>query len=88
MTPAWLHPLWKVGGGVVVAVAVLLLIGAMLRLLVPKLAAIAWTTAKEAMSQPLFYVLLADRRLRPDSLPLHPLQHAWAKTSRWSRTRA
>ncbi|MFZ1935150.1 MAG: ABC transporter permease subunit [Thermoguttaceae bacterium] len=59
MTPAWLHPLWKVGGGVVVAVVALLLIGAMFRLLVPKLAAIARTTAKEAMSQPLFYVLLA-----------------------------
>ena len=59
MTPAWLHPLWKVGAGVVVAVVALLLIGAIFRLLVPKLAAIARTTAKEAMSQPLFYVLLA-----------------------------
>jgi ABC-type transport system involved in multi-copper enzyme maturation permease subunit len=59
MTPAWLHPLWKVAAGVVVAIAALLLIGVIFRLLVPKLAAIARTTAKEAMSQPLFYVLLA-----------------------------
>ena len=37
----------------------LLAIGAIFRLLAPKVAAIARTTAKEAMSQPLFYVLLA-----------------------------
>ena len=36
-----------------------MLVGAIFRLLAPKLAAIARTTAKEAMSQPLFYVLLA-----------------------------
>jgi hypothetical protein len=59
MTSAWLHPLWKVGAGVVAAVAVLLAIGAIFRLLAPKVAAIARTTAKEATSQPLFYVLLA-----------------------------
>ena len=34
-------------------------IGAIFRLLAPKVAAIARTTAKEALSQPLFYVLLA-----------------------------
>jgi ABC-type transport system involved in multi-copper enzyme maturation permease subunit len=56
---SWLHPLWKVGLGVVIAVAALFLIGAIFRLLAPKVAAIARTTAKEAMSQPLFFVLLA-----------------------------
>ena len=56
---AWLPPLWWVGGGVVVAVAALLAIGAIFRLLAPKVAAIARITAKEAMSQPWFYVLLA-----------------------------
>ncbi len=56
---AWLHPLWRLGLGVAVAVVGLFAIGAIFRLFVPKLAAIARTTAKEAMSQPLFYVLLA-----------------------------
>jgi len=58
MSPAWLHPLWRVGVGVLIAVAALMAIGAIFRLIVPKVAAIAQTTAKEAMSQPLFYVLL------------------------------
>ena len=58
MSPAWLHPLWRVGIGVLIAVAALMAIGAIFRLLVPKVAAIARTTAKEAMSQPLFYLLL------------------------------
>jgi hypothetical protein len=59
MSAAWLHPLWQVGLGALVAVAALLTIGAVLRLLAPKVAAIARVTAKEATSQPLFYVLLA-----------------------------
>jgi ABC-type transport system involved in multi-copper enzyme maturation permease subunit len=56
---SWLPPLWIVGAGVAVAVAALFAIGAVARLIMPKVAAIARTTAKEAMSQPLFYVLLA-----------------------------
>jgi ABC-type transport system involved in multi-copper enzyme maturation permease subunit len=58
VSSTWLNPLWQVGVGVIAAVAVLLLIGLIVRLLAPKVAAIARTTAKEAMSQPLFYVLL------------------------------
>jgi ABC-type transport system involved in multi-copper enzyme maturation permease subunit len=54
----WLRPLWLVGLGVVVALAALFAIGAVLRLAAPKVAAIARATAKEALSQPLFYVLL------------------------------
>lgn len=59
MSSAWLNPLWRVGVGVLVAVAALMLIGVMLRQFVPKIAAIGRVTAKEAMSQPLFYVLMA-----------------------------
>jgi ABC-type transport system involved in multi-copper enzyme maturation permease subunit len=55
----WLGPLWQVGVGFAIGVAVLLAVGWLLRLVVPKVAAIAWTTSKEAMSQPLFYVLMA-----------------------------
>jgi ABC-type transport system involved in multi-copper enzyme maturation permease subunit len=58
ISSAWVPPLWRVGVGVLVAVAALMTIGAILRLLVPKVAAIARVTAKEALSQPLFYVLL------------------------------
>jgi hypothetical protein len=57
--PSWLYPLWNIGLGAAIAVASLFAIGALFRLLVPKVAAIARTTAKEAMSQPLFFVILA-----------------------------
>jgi ABC-type transport system involved in multi-copper enzyme maturation permease subunit len=55
----WLSPLWRVGVGMVVAVVGLAAVVSLLRLTVPKVAAIAWTTGKEAVSQPLFYVILA-----------------------------
>ena len=55
----WLKPLWSVGLGAAVALAVLLVVWFLLRQLMPKIAAVAWTTTKEALSQPLFYVLLA-----------------------------
>ena len=46
-------------GLVAVALAALTVaLGAALRWVAPKVAAIGWTTSKEAMSQPLFYVLL------------------------------
>jgi ABC-type transport system involved in multi-copper enzyme maturation permease subunit len=44
---------------VAIAVAVLMTLGALLRWVAPKVAAISRTTSKEALSQPLFYVLLA-----------------------------
>lgn len=54
----WLRPLpWVLLGAVVAAAAVVLCYW-LLRLVFPKTAAIARTTAKEAMSQPLFYVVL------------------------------
>lgn len=55
----WLNPLWKVGLGAVGAAVLLAAVGALVGLAAPKVAAIARTTAKEAMSQPLFYVLMA-----------------------------
>ena len=55
----WLTPLWVVGAGMVVAFVALFVISAVLRIVAPRVAAIAEVTAKEAISQPLFYVLLA-----------------------------
>jgi ABC-type transport system involved in multi-copper enzyme maturation permease subunit len=56
---AWLTPLWLVGVGLVIGLAVLVALKWLLRLAAPKVAAISWTTSKEAMSQPLFYLLMA-----------------------------
>jgi ABC-type transport system involved in multi-copper enzyme maturation permease subunit len=58
MSSVWWSPLWIVGVGLLIVVPALLAIGALVRLFAPKVAAIARTTAKEALSQPLFYVLL------------------------------
>jgi ABC-type transport system involved in multi-copper enzyme maturation permease subunit len=55
----WLKPLWLVGLGVIIALAFFALIIALLNWASPKVAAIARTTAKEAASQPLYYVILA-----------------------------
>ncbi|NQT13478.1 MAG: ABC transporter permease subunit [Planctomycetes bacterium] len=55
---AWVKPLWTVAVGAVAVVAVLFAVLWILDLLASKVAAIARTTAKEAISQPLFYVLL------------------------------
>lgn len=57
--PIWLAPLWLVIVGLAIAGIALAILGTALRWIVPKVAAIGWTTAKEALSQPLFYVLLA-----------------------------
>ncbi|NUQ65606.1 MAG: ABC transporter permease subunit [Pirellulales bacterium] len=54
----WLKPLWVVAAGAAGVIAALLVVALALRLLAPKVAAIARTTAKEALGQPLFYVLL------------------------------
>jgi ABC-type transport system involved in multi-copper enzyme maturation permease subunit len=55
----WLYPLWKLGVGVVAALAIFALIIALLNWVAPKICAIARVTAKEATAQPLFYVILA-----------------------------
>ena len=58
ISPTWIKPLWSVALGTIVALVILFAVWALLGLLVPKIAAVAWTTNKEALSQPLFYVLL------------------------------
>lgn len=57
--PTWLKPSLGVVAAGVAALAVLWIATKLLRVVAPKLAAIAWTTAKETLSQPLFYLLLA-----------------------------
>jgi len=63
--PIWVQPLGPRGSdpGVVLAaaalLAILVILFAAMRQWTPRVAAIAHTTAKEAVSQPLFYVLLA-----------------------------
>jgi len=59
VTSVWLAPLWTVAVGAAASLGVLLVVGLLLRVGAPKVAAIAQTTAKEGLSQPLFYVLLA-----------------------------
>ena len=56
--PAWVKPFWPIGGGGIAAFAVLAVLFAILQMAFPKVAAIAWTTGKEAVLQPLFYILL------------------------------
>jgi len=55
----WLRPLWLVAVGAGGALLAFFVLFFLLRLVLPKVAAIAKTTTKEALSQPLFYVLLA-----------------------------
>ena len=54
----WLNPLWMVAVGVVAALAVLYGLFLLLRSVLPKIAAITFTTAKEALWQPIFWVVL------------------------------
>lgn len=56
--PAYVKPFWQIGWGGIAAFAVLAVLFALLRLAFPKVAAIAWTTGKEAVVQPLFYIVL------------------------------
>jgi ABC-type transport system involved in multi-copper enzyme maturation permease subunit len=58
--PTWVKPFWKVGWGGIAAFAALAVLFALLKLAFPKVAAIAWTTGKEAVSQPMFYILLGS----------------------------
>lgn len=54
----WLNPLWLVGVGVLAVLVVLAGIVLLLKRFLPRITAIAWTTIKEALSQPFFYVIL------------------------------
>ncbi len=55
----WLKPLIWVAVGVAIVLGVLLALAMLLQLFAPKVVAVARTTAKEALFQPLFYVLVA-----------------------------
>ncbi len=59
LLPTWVKPLWLVALLALDAVILLVLVRALLRRVAPKVAAIAATTAREAFSQPLFYLLVA-----------------------------
>jgi ABC-type transport system involved in multi-copper enzyme maturation permease subunit len=54
----WLRPLWWVGLSVVAALGIFAAIIALLNWMAPKVTACARATAKEAVSQPLFYLIL------------------------------
>jgi len=55
----WLRPLWMVGVGAVVALLSLIVVYLLMWLVVPRTAAIARITAREAISQPVFWVVMA-----------------------------
>ena len=54
----WLRPLWMVGVGALVALGVLLGLFLLFQLLVPRTAAITRITAREAIAQPVFWVVM------------------------------
>jgi ABC-type transport system involved in multi-copper enzyme maturation permease subunit len=56
---SWLQPVWMVAVGALGVIVALWAISSMIRVMAPRVAAVARTTAKEAMAQPLFYVLQA-----------------------------
>lgn len=68
----WAKPLFGVAIGAIIGVAILFAVLFLLRLALPKLSAICWGTAKEALSQPLFYVLLAVGAFTILILPVIP----------------
>jgi ABC-type transport system involved in multi-copper enzyme maturation permease subunit len=55
---AWIYPLGWIALGVVVAALGLFVVSVIFQLAAPRMTAIARTTAKEAISQPLFYIVL------------------------------
>lgn len=55
---AWITPIWLAAVGAVIVLAALVACYGILRVALPKVAAITFTTAKEGASQPLFLVLL------------------------------
>ena len=57
--PTSLKPMKEIGLGALAALVVLAVVWTVLQAVLPKMAAIAWTTAKEALVQPMFYMLLA-----------------------------
>ncbi|MBX3413829.1 MAG: ABC transporter permease subunit [Pirellulales bacterium] len=58
VSSVWLTPIWLVGVGAAICGAALFAFYMLLKLTAPRLAAIALTTSKEAIAQPLFWVLI------------------------------
>ena len=58
ITNAWIPPLWRVGLSAGVALACLYALSFLFQMLAPRMIAIARATAKEAVSQPLFFLVL------------------------------
>ncbi|HLA84778.1 MAG TPA: hypothetical protein VJL29_08290 [Thermoguttaceae bacterium] len=56
---AWLKPVWLVLDGAIAVVVGVGLLQFVLGMAFPSLSAVAWAAAKECLSQPLFYVLMA-----------------------------
>ena len=81
--PAWVKPFWHIGWGGIAAVAALAVLFALLQLAFPKVAAIAWTTGKEAVLQPLFYILLGGRNRSAAACPCTCRTSPSARTPRW-----
>lgn len=55
----WLKPVVPVAVGAVIALVALVAIALAIRTVLPKVAAIGWTTAKEAFAQPIYWVILS-----------------------------
>ncbi len=59
------------------AIAALVVAWFLLKAVLPKIAAIAWTTAKEALVQPLFYILLVIGMFLDRAAVLSALLYLW-----------
>jgi ABC-type transport system involved in multi-copper enzyme maturation permease subunit len=59
ITNAWIYPLWRVGFGIGMAIVGLVAISFLFQLFAPRMIAISRATAKEAIAQPLFFIILA-----------------------------
>jgi ABC-type transport system involved in multi-copper enzyme maturation permease subunit len=55
---AWIPPLWRVALGAAIAIACLYALSFLFQLAAPRMIAIARATAKEAIAQPLFFIVL------------------------------
>jgi hypothetical protein len=54
----WIPPLWRVALGATIAIACLYALSYLIQLAAPRMIAIARVTAKEAIAQPLFFIVL------------------------------
>ncbi len=76
--PSWIQPLWMVPVGVGAALAIVAVCYGLLRVVQPKIAAIAQTTAHESLVQPLFWVELVLGLLLL-LICHHAVRHLWRR---------